>query len=71
MQRLRRQVLERVDVDLVLRRGDGRPDGLRPDLHQVGPPRKHLVLAHPDDRRLELVGDAGRRVRGRDAGRRG
>src|SRR5450759_2793474 len=32
MQRLRRQVFEGVDVDFVLRCGDGHPDGFWPDL---------------------------------------
>ena len=43
----------------------GHADGLGADLDQIEPPRQHLVLAHPDDRRLELVGDAGRRIGGR------
>ena len=35
-----------------------------PDLHQVRTPGQHLVLAHPHNVRLELVGDSRRRVGG-------
>ena len=61
MQRLCRDMFERVDVDLVFRRGERHPDRLGADLQEIRPPRQHLVLAHPDDCCFKLVGDAGRR----------
>ena len=58
------QVLEGVDVDLVLRRRDRDPDRPGADLQEVGPAGEHLVVVHPHDVGLELVGDVGRRVVG-------
>ncbi len=66
VQRRRRELLERVDVDLVLRVLDGGRDRLRPDLHPVAAAGQQLMLVHPDDRRLELVGGLKRVVRGDD-----
>jgi hypothetical protein len=65
-QRLGGDVLERIDVDLVLEIADLRIDGTRADLEEVRPTRQHRLVRHPDDRRLELVRDLGRRRRGRD-----
>ena len=41
----------------------GRADGLRADLHEVRPSLQHRAVVHPDDGRLELVGDGRRRIR--------
>ena len=57
---LGRQVLHRVDVDLVLRLGDRDPDGARAQLEQVGTPRQHRLVGHPHQGALELVGHLGR-----------
>ena len=62
----RGEVLARVDVELVLQRRDRRGGDLRADPHQVVAPAVHRVVGHPHDRRLELVGDAGRGLGGRD-----
>ena len=62
----RGEVLARVDVELVLERRDRRGGDLRADPHQVVAPAVHRVVGHPHHRRLELVGDAGRRVGGRE-----
>src|SRR6266704_2829736 len=50
MQRLRREMLERVDVDLVLRRRDRHADCFGSDLEQIRPSGKHLIPAHPNQR---------------------
>ena len=58
-QRLRRQLVEIVDVDAVLElghRGGRRP---RADLHQIGAAGQHRLVAHPDEMGGELVGDFG------------
>jgi hypothetical protein len=60
-ERLRGEMLERVDVDLVFRLRDRRGDLLRADLDPVRAPRQHRLVRHPDDRRLELVRNAGQR----------
>ena len=39
---------------------------LRADLHQVAAAAQQRLVAHPDDRGLELVRHLGRRVGGRD-----
>ncbi len=57
-QRIGRGLFQRVYVDLVLRPGDPGLDGHRADLAQVRPFRKHVVLTHPHQMRLELVGHA-------------
>ena len=53
----RGQMLQRVDVHLVFRLGHGGGDGLGAQLQQIGAARQHLGIRHPDQRRLELVGD--------------
>ena len=50
-------MLERVDVDLVLGLGHGGRHGARADLEQIGATGEHLVLGHPDEMALELIGD--------------
>ena len=62
----RRQMLERVDVDLVFRVLDGRGHGLGRELEPIAAARDELVLGHPHDRGFELVGGLGRIGRGRD-----
>ncbi|MNE59362.1 hypothetical protein D3C80_1544490 [compost metagenome] len=52
-------MLERIDVDLVFRCRAGGRYGLGADLQQVGTARQHRLIAHPDDRRLELICDPG------------
>ena len=53
-------MLARVDVDLVLDRGDaGRGDGLGSDPQGIGPARDHRFLVHPDHVSGELIGDFG------------
>ena len=59
LERVRREVIEAVDVDAVLRLRDRRADRAGTDLHQVRPARQHGVLVHPHDVRLELVGHLG------------
>ena len=59
-QRRRREMLERVDVDLILGLLDRRGDHLRAELQPIAAPGQQLVLGHPHDRRLELVGGLGR-----------
>ena len=60
-------VLQRVDVDLVLERRHGRASTVCvADLHQVRPALQHRPVVHPDDRRLELIGDRRRRVAARE-----
>jgi hypothetical protein len=54
---LGREVFQRVDVHPVLQRCHGGADRLRPDLHDVGSALQHRPLVHPDDGRLELIGD--------------
>ncbi|MNV56100.1 hypothetical protein D3C71_1483690 [compost metagenome] len=54
------EVLERIDVDLVFRCRAGGRHGLGADLQQIGAARQHRLIAHPDDRRLELVCHPGR-----------
>jgi hypothetical protein len=66
LQRLGGEVLERVDVDQVLRRGDRGAERARAELDQVRAARQQRLLAHPDHVRLELVGEAGRIVGGAD-----
>ncbi len=56
---LRRLLLQRVDVDLVLRRSQRGIDRARADLQQVLPVGQHGLLVHPDQRGFELVGHAG------------
>ena len=58
-ERLRGEMLERVDVDLVLRLRDRRRDDFRADLHPVRASRQHRLVGHPDDRDVELVRDPG------------
>jgi hypothetical protein len=48
-------VLDRVDDDLVLEWGHRCGGELRPEADEVAAPGQHRLLAHPDDRRLELV----------------
>ena len=71
LERRRREMIEVVDVDPVLRVADRGADGAGADLHQVRPPGQHRVLVHPDDVGLELVGDLGGRRRRRRSRRRG
>ena len=59
-------MFERVDVHAVLRVVDREADGAGTDLHQVGASGQHLVLVHPHDVRLELVGYLGRIIAGAD-----
>jgi hypothetical protein len=60
-------VFDGIDVDAVFGVGDGDADGAGADLHQVAPAWQHVVVVHPDDVRLELVGDGRGRVgRGQD-----
>jgi hypothetical protein len=59
LQRGRREVVEVVDVDAVLRLGDRGADGAGADLDQVRPAGEHGVFVHPHDVRLELVGHLG------------
>ena len=66
LQPLGGEMLQSIDVDPVLRMGDRRGDGLRPDLQPVGPAGEHRLIAHPHDRRLELVGHPGGSIRGGD-----
>ena len=54
---LGRQMLERVDVDLVLELGDRRRDGLGAGLQPVRPAGQQRLSRHPDDGGFELVGD--------------
>ena len=63
---VRCDVLERVDVQLVLERRDRRGDGLGSGAHQVRAAAQHRLLAHPEDHRLELVGDLGRLLDARE-----
>ena len=63
---LRGNVLQRVDVHLVFQRRHGGVDRLRPDLQQVRTALQHRPIVHPDDRRLELIGDGRRGVSGRE-----
>ena len=49
LQRPRRQLLERVDVDLVTGPGDGDRGGLGADLQDVFAPGEHGPPVHPDD----------------------
>ena len=53
-------MLEAVDVDLVFRVLDGRGDRLRAQLEPIAAAGDQLILGHPHDRRLELVGGLGR-----------
>lgn len=66
LQRLRRQVLHRVDVDLVLGLGDGGGRALRAHHHPIRTARQHRRLVHPDQRRLELIGRLHRAIGGRE-----
>ena len=59
-QRLRREMLERVDVDLIFGCLDRRGDSLRAELHPVAAAGEQLLVRHPHDRRFELVGGFGR-----------
>ncbi len=61
LQLLRGQMLHRVDVHLVLRRRDAAGDGARAELDQIRTAGKHRFLVHPDDGRLELIGNRRRR----------
>ena len=60
LQGRRREMLERVDVDLILRLLDRRGDRLRAELQPIAAAREQLLLGHPHDRRFELVGGLGR-----------
>ena len=60
-QRASRHVLEGVDVDLILGLVDRGAHGGGADLDQVAASGEHVVLAHPDHVRLELVRH-GRRI---------
>jgi hypothetical protein len=46
--------------------GDRRGYGLRPDLQPVDPAGEHRLVAHPYDRRLELIGHPGGSICGGD-----
>ena len=52
----RRDLLERVDLELVLDRRHGRRHLARADTHQVRAAAQQRFLGHPDDGRLELLG---------------
>ena len=64
VERLRRQLFERVDVELMLGLGDGRGGGLGAELQPIAAAGDHRLVGHPDDGRFELVGGV-RRVLGR------
>ena len=59
IQRLGRQMLHRVDVDLIFGLLDRGRHGLRADLEPIGAARQHFLVRHPHDRRFELVGRLG------------
>ena len=53
---LRRQLLQRVDVELMLGLRDGRGRRLRAELQPIAAAGHQRLVGHPHDRRLELVG---------------
>ena len=53
------EMLARVDVDLVLDRGDAGRRDLGADPHQVGAARNQRLLVHPDQMGGELIGHLG------------
>ena len=59
LQGARRGVLEGVHVHLVFGPVHAGPDGAGAQLEQVRAAGQHLLLGHPDDVGLELVGHAG------------
>ncbi len=59
LERPRRNVLQRIHIDLVLEGGDLAGCGLASRLDQVLPMRKHLFVRHPDYVRGELIGNFG------------
>jgi hypothetical protein len=71
LQRLGREMLQRVDVDLVLDGRDVGADRTRADLHQIGPPRQHRRFVHPHQVDFELVGETSAASRRPTAYRRG
>ena len=58
-QRGRREMLERVDVDLVLQPRDARGNVTGPEAHQIRALGQHRLVRHPDDMGGELVDDLG------------
>ncbi len=65
-ERLRRDVLESVDVDLVLERRHAGGDVLRADAHEIGAAGKHRLLGHPQHVRGELIDDLRARIGARE-----
>ena len=59
---LRRDMLEGIHVDAVLKRRHLRRHHGSPDLHEVGTLRQHRLLVHPHDMRGELIGNRGPRI---------
>src|SRR5262249_4667949 len=56
------KMLQRIDVDFVFERVDGRGDHLGGELHEVRATRENRGIAEPDERRFELVGRLCRRL---------